>query len=256
MRFDLTRPNTGRMIDYWLGGNHNFEIDRQLADQIGQNHAVVRDQVLVARALVKQGVTYFHQRGIKTILDFGAGLPTCGNTHQVAHALDPNMRVLYSDIDPITVAYGQELVQGNANVLYLHCDAVTPMTILETARVREFLANPERVGIIFLALAHTLSDDQLRAAFQTLHTWAMPGSLMMVSQASDLWKTDPELLAIAAMYQRSNMSGFFRSRAELRDLAQPWQVTVEGVTDYEQWGATPPREPSPRPIGYAMMLIK
>ena len=31
---DLSRPSAARVYDYFLGGAHNFEIDRQLAEQI------------------------------------------------------------------------------------------------------------------------------------------------------------------------------------------------------------------------------
>ena len=31
---DASKPSAGRMYDYYLGGNHNFEVDRQAADQV------------------------------------------------------------------------------------------------------------------------------------------------------------------------------------------------------------------------------
>lgn len=33
---DATHPNPGRIYDYLLGGNHNFDVDRQAVDQILQ----------------------------------------------------------------------------------------------------------------------------------------------------------------------------------------------------------------------------
>jgi hypothetical protein len=33
---DDTKPNAGRMYDYYLGANHNFEVDRQAAEQVIQ----------------------------------------------------------------------------------------------------------------------------------------------------------------------------------------------------------------------------
>ena len=33
---DASKPSAGRMYDYYLGGNHNFEVDRQAADQVLQ----------------------------------------------------------------------------------------------------------------------------------------------------------------------------------------------------------------------------
>ncbi len=31
---DTTKPSAGRIYDYILGGNHNFEVDRQTADYL------------------------------------------------------------------------------------------------------------------------------------------------------------------------------------------------------------------------------
>ena len=31
---DASKPSPGRMYDYYLGGNHNFEVDRQAAEQV------------------------------------------------------------------------------------------------------------------------------------------------------------------------------------------------------------------------------
>jgi S-adenosyl methyltransferase len=36
IRADMSRPNAARMYDYHLGGAHNFEPDRVLADQVTQ----------------------------------------------------------------------------------------------------------------------------------------------------------------------------------------------------------------------------
>ena len=32
---DLDRPNAARMYDYYLGGSHNFAVDRELAGRVG-----------------------------------------------------------------------------------------------------------------------------------------------------------------------------------------------------------------------------
>jgi hypothetical protein len=42
MEYDLSLPCSGRMIDYWLGGTHNFEIDRRLADQLERPFPLMR----------------------------------------------------------------------------------------------------------------------------------------------------------------------------------------------------------------------
>jgi hypothetical protein len=37
--------------------------------------------------------------GIRQFLDVGTGIPTAGNTHEVAQAIDPAARVVYVDND-------------------------------------------------------------------------------------------------------------------------------------------------------------
>lgn len=254
MQLDLTRPNTGRMLDYWLDGNHNFETDRLLADQVSKKFPLVKQLTFETRALVGRGVEYFHARGIYSIIDFGSALPTCNNTHQMAALLDPRIKVVYSDIDPVTVAYGQQLVEGNPSAIYLQCDATAPNSLLDSPLVREFLNAERRVGFLFLNLAHSMNDDKVRAAWQALYAWAAPGSLLFTNNVSENWKTDPDLIEVAGIYGSANLPGFFRNPAELRNLAQPWQVTPEGILRHTLW--LDPHAPVSRLYMYAMMLSK
>lgn len=256
MQYDLTRPNAGRIIDYWLGGKHNFEIDRQMAEQVMQKFPQVVEVARVHRSMVKRGIQYFYARGIRAILDFGSALPTCENTHQVAHTIDPTIRVVYSDIDPITVAYGQELLQGNPNAIYLQCDAATPELVLNSPEARNLLGNEQRVGIVFLAVAHVIPDGRLRAAWQTLYEWVAPDSYMLVSNASERWKTDPDLIPITRLYDRADLPGQYRTPAELAALVPPWQLMTEGVVDFMYWSTTPPPAPPQRALAYGMMVYK
>ncbi len=254
MQLDLTRPNTGRMLDYWLDGNHNFETDRLLADQVSKKFPLVKQLTFETRALVGRGVEYFHARGIYSIIDFGSALPTCNNTHQMAALLDPRIKVVYSDIDPVTVAYGQQLVEGNPSAIYLQCDATAPNSLLDSPLVREFLNAERHVGFLFLNLAHSMNDDKVRTAWQALYDWAAPGSLLFTNNVSENWKTDPDLIEVAEIYGSANLPGFFRNPAELRNLAQPWQVTPEGILRHTLW--IDPHAPASRLLMYAMMLSK
>lgn len=254
MQYDLTRPNSGRMIDYWLGGTHNFEVDRQLAGQLEKQFPLMRQFCKDDRALTGRVVEYFHAKGLRAILDFGSSLPTCGNTPLVARALDPNFKIVCSDIDPITVAYGKELLGDTPNALYLPCNAAEPRTVLDAPEVRALIGETRRVGIVFNALAHLMEDAQVRAAWQTLYDWAAPGSLMSVSAPNTNWLTFPDTARIIEMYKRSNQIPFLRTRDEYAAMVSPWRVTVEGIVDNQAWGL-PPQKTFPV-LFYSMMLFK
>lgn len=255
MQLDLTRPNTGRMLDYWLGGNHNFEIDRQLAEQVAKSFPIVKGEAEEARMLVTLCVNDYHARGIHAFVDFGSGLPTCDNTHIVAQKLDPGARVVYSDIDPLTVAYGQELLRGTPNAIYLQADAAKPQTVLDSPMTRELLGEERRVGFVFLSLAHLMSDEQLRSAWRTLYDWAAPGSCLTISNASELWSTDPDLMTVTESYRRANIASFFRTPAQITQLLQPWKLTDAGIIPSTVWNM-PRKEPQTRVLAYLATLYK
>ena len=53
------------------------------------------------RAFLGRAVRYLAaDAGIRQFLDIGAGIPTAGNTHEVAQAIAPESRVVYVDHDP------------------------------------------------------------------------------------------------------------------------------------------------------------
>src|SRR5579859_2099327 len=108
----LDRPNVARMYDYFLGGAHNFAVDREAAEKL---FAIFPDLPLVAqanRAVLRRSVEFLIGQGIKQFIDIGSGIPTAGNVHEVAHRANPDARVVYVDIEPVAVAHSQAILQG------------------------------------------------------------------------------------------------------------------------------------------------
>lgn len=256
MQYDLTKANPGRMFDYWLGGTHNFEIDRQFADHVAKQFPVVREQIKIERGRLKSVVQFFYEHGIRAIVDLGSSLPTCGNTHEVAHAIDPQIQVVYSDIDPITTAYGQELLLGKSNVIYMQADASTPLDLLDAPETRAFLGDNHYIGIIASQLGHMLTDAQWRNAFQTLYDWAARGSYCAVTLPSKEWVIEPSLNQMVETYKRANIQSYYRSREEIKPLVAPWKLTAAGITDAARYDLPGPGPTKTIVISYAMMLHK
>lgn len=255
MQYDLTRPNSGRMIDYWLGGIHHFEIDRQLAHQ-AEKVTVTREAARTGRALSRRSVQYFYAHGIRVVFDFGAALPTCENTHLVAHEIDPAIKVVYSDLDPITVAYAQEILGATPNVIYLEANATNPHSVFDAPATLKLIGGERQVGLVFHSLAHLLKDEQLRSTTRALYEWAAPGSYLSLSALGGPgWSTNENLITAGAVYARAGIQGYFRSADETRALISPWQVTAEGIADNFDWGLVTPSK-LPYVFGYSMMLRK
>ena len=95
-----------------VGGKDNFEADREAARQLMEVAPVIRIAAPASRALLGRAVRYLAaEAGIRQFLDIGTGLPTAGNTHEIAQAAAPECRVVYVDNDPMsTLAYSVTLV--------------------------------------------------------------------------------------------------------------------------------------------------
>jgi hypothetical protein len=50
------------------------------------------------------------EAGISQFLDIGVGLPTHGAVHEVAREVNPWVRVVYVDYDPVVVSHGEALL--------------------------------------------------------------------------------------------------------------------------------------------------
>jgi trans-aconitate methyltransferase len=73
----------------------------------------VRLAVQWNRAFLRRVVRYLiREAGIRQIIDIGAGLPTAGNTHEVALEACPQARVVYVDHDPIVLAHARSMLHG------------------------------------------------------------------------------------------------------------------------------------------------
>ncbi|MFQ6058867.1 MAG: SAM-dependent methyltransferase [Anaerolineae bacterium] len=259
MEIDLTKPNPARIVDYYLGGHHNFEIDRLLADRAAEMYpGDVIEETRKVRLCLQRAVTYMaKEKGLTHFLDFGSGLPTCGNTHEVVLAINPQARVIYSDIDHLTVAYGKEIIAQEPHVRYVWCDAADPSTLLDSPEAKELLGDERRVGIIFMALAHFLTDETLASGARRLYEWAAPGSHLFLTVESETWQTDPYLQEVSKLVHRAGIPLYQRAKQELLALLSPWRLTEHGVARNLQWGLSEEeKDPEERLTTYSMVLYK
>ena len=97
-------PSAARVYDYLLGGKDNYPADRAVAESMIAQLPNLQLAVQWNRAFLRRVVRYLiNEAGIRQIVDVGAGLPTVGNTHEIARAADADARVVYVDHDPDTV---------------------------------------------------------------------------------------------------------------------------------------------------------
>ena len=114
MTFDTSVASQARMYDYLLGGKDNYAADREAVEQALKVWPDMPFTARANRAFLGRAVGYFaREAGVRQFLDIGTGIPTAGNTHQVAQAIAPGSRVVYVDYDPAVLAHARALLTSN-----------------------------------------------------------------------------------------------------------------------------------------------
>jgi len=157
-------PNTARIWNYQLGGKDNFAVDRQASEAAnamvkGLGVPAGADSAIESRHLLQRMVDYMLGQGVRQFLDLGSGLPNMANTHEIAHRVAPEARVVYVDIDPLVSTHAAALMAG-PDVVTLRADLREPEQVLGDPRVRDTLDLGQPVGIMFMCVLHCLWDKE------------------------------------------------------------------------------------------------
>ena len=183
---DTGRPSIARIYDFYLGGNHNLPIDREAARQVVETMPELPEIMRVNRAFMRRGVRHLVDAGIRNFLDLGSGIPTVGNVHEIAQAVDPTSRVVYVDNDPVAVAHSREILNGNDRAMAIRADLREPAAVLDDPEVNRLLllGLGEPMAVLMSAGLHFVPDDEEAAALVATYRDAMPsGSYLVVSHA-------------------------------------------------------------------------
>jgi hypothetical protein len=227
---DATRPNAGRIYDYMLGGHHNFEVDRQAADQIIQFLPTLPKTMRLQRwALQDLASELTGPRGFDVIVDFASGMPTNDHMHTV---VPEGTTVIYSDRDPVVVEYAHEILAGVPNVYFFLADASRPEELLNRPEVQEILGGRRDLALVHWGIPMFLDDDQLSYAASALHDWAGPNSCWAFNAQGADAQPDP---AVLQMYAQMGAAIKIRSLEQYQQLVTPWQAANSGWVSLMDW---------------------
>jgi SAM-dependent methyltransferase len=190
VRIDTDAPNVARVWNYLVGGRDNFEADRRAARLLISVAPAMAEFGPASRAFLRRAVTYLAaEAGIRQFLDVGTGLPTAGNTHEVAQAIAPASRVVYVDNDPVVLSHARAVLRSaEGGVSFLDADARDPASVIKGAGQTLDLTQP--VGIVMIDILNFLEDAE--GVLAGLVEAVAPGSYLVIMQP-----TPDELLAVA-----------------------------------------------------------
>ncbi|HSV64631.1 MAG TPA: SAM-dependent methyltransferase [Mycobacteriales bacterium] len=233
---DISKASIARVYDYVLDGKDHFAVDRAAAEAflrvVPQARRIAHDN----RSALRRGVRYLvREAGIRQIIDIGSGLPTAGNVHEIAHEMDPTVRVIYVDKDPIVLAHGRALLADNATTTVITADLLEPDSIFDHPTVRNYIDDQEPFAVLACGILHHLNDDQDPAGITARIRERLPsGGYLHITNFLD--DGDPRAPGIEKAFLEGGLgTGRFRTFAELRQYLDGLELVPPGLIRANDW---------------------
>ncbi|MGP3923180.1 MULTISPECIES: SAM-dependent methyltransferase [unclassified Streptomyces] len=246
---DLSVPSVSRIYDYYLGGSHNFEVDREAARKAIEIMPGLPKIMQANRAFMRRAVRYAVDHGITQFLDIGSGIPTFGNVHEVAQSASPGARVVYVDNDPVAVAHSRAVLEGNDNAGIAAADLRNPKEILDSPEVARLLDLDRPVALLLVAVLHfVVEEEDPWGAVAGLRDGLAPGSLLVLTHASTEGgpMSTEQGDRVEGVYRRASSPLIMRPRAQVDRFFDGFEYVEPGLVSMPHWRPdTPPEQEDP-----------
>lgn len=245
---DASRPSPARMYDYMLGGTHNFQIDRDATHEFQEQFPDLEDAAWANRGFHGRAARWMTMTpGIDQFVDIGSGLPTQSNTHQVLHAVNPVVRVVYVDNDPMVLATAQELLTGDGTTAVIHADLRDPDALLSHPDLRGLIDFARPVGLLMTAVMQFVNDADDPWGLVARYVGALAaGSHLALSHITGD-KIPPRSIATGVrVYTRATESAYPRTRTEIErffdglEIVPPYPGASPDICHAGVWGSEDP----------------
>jgi O-methyltransferase involved in polyketide biosynthesis len=238
---DTTVSHSARIWNYWLGGTDNYPADRQAGDKVAAMLPSIVAQARADRAFLGRAVRYLTgEAGIRQFLDIGTGLPTAGNTHEVAQQVAPDSRIVYADNDPLVLAHARALLtstpQGACD--YIDGDLRDPDRIL--ARAARTLDFAKPVALLLLGVLHHISDTgQAYRIVRRLMAALAPGSFLVINHSTSAVSGAAMEEAVRHWNQVGTPPMTLRSLHQVAHFFDGLDLVAPGVVSCSRWRPDP-----------------
>jgi SAM-dependent methyltransferase len=219
----LSKPALARVYNGAAGGTSTAAVDRSLLERVFALMPGYKYFAMANQRFAAQAVAEFVDAGLTQILDLGCGMLTPQSSHQVAHAKNADVRIVYVDSDPVTVEHVRNGTAGDDRIGVVQADVRHVDQVLDAAAAVLDLDRP--VGVLAAAVLHCLPDDDEihpSAAVRRYHERLAPGSMFAASHATGD-TLEPEVVAEAiALFRHAGIVVLSRSADEFNALLEPW----------------------------------
>jgi O-methyltransferase involved in polyketide biosynthesis len=240
---DTSLPSHARIWNHWLGGMHNFAVDRATGNRLAADNPGLVERVRTTRHFLTRAVRHLAlEEGVRQFLDIGSGLPTAGNTHQIARQAASETHVVYADNDPRTVSYARTILASTAqstaqeSVSYLQADLREPDALLTAAAKTLDLSRPVAL-VLSGILGHVPAYEQACDIVKRLMAVLPSGSFLLSHDVSD---TASDWRAIQARHNSTaDLAYRLRTPRQITGYFQGLHLVDPGVVPLTSWRPDP-----------------
>jgi hypothetical protein len=233
---NLDQPSSARVWDYFLGGSHNFEVDRRVAEQAISFKPDMPDLARQVRMFLHRAVRTAAAAGIDQYIDIGAGVPTMGPVHETARETVPDARVVYADHDSVAVAHGRAMLADDPNAVFIQADARSPQAILDHPEVQAMIDFDRPVGVLLCSVLHFVSDaDDPAGLVATLREAMAPGSYLIVQHASHDGQAGDIIQMLEMWNTNSPEPMYWRTHDRIEAFFDGFTLLDPGVVQVQKW---------------------
>lgn len=241
--FDPHTPSSARIYDYLLGGKDSFPVDRSVANEL---IAIFPDLVELAaenRRFLARASAWIARQGVRQFLDLGSGMPQEPDTHEVVQAVDPAAKVVYADIDRVTISHLRALSEhGHEGVSVIEADVRDVPGVLKAVSGSLDLSQP--ACVVMGCLLHLFPAAEARAVVAGYIAALVPGSYLVLS----LVRGDgPGAVELYRTYSRWAKPAWNHSVADVASFFCSLPLVPPGLVDAREWRPTVLRSAPPQP---------
>jgi hypothetical protein len=251
VEIDHSVAHASRVYDYLVGGEDNFEADREaslgMASVLPGGLAGIQSNCRTNRIFLGQAVRYLAtEHGIRQFLDIGPGIPTVHQTHEVAQEVAPESRIVYVDKDPIVLAHAHQLLKSRpeGRTAFIEEDLRNPAQVLEHAA--DVLDFDQPVALVLVAIYHMIPDEFDPFSVNTALLGGLaPGSWIVLSHMTSDFMGPAWDEAVDRLSEATRESFVNRSRAQFSRFVEGLELVPPGVAPIDEWLRDGPMPPPP-----------
>ncbi|RJQ73671.1 hypothetical protein D5S17_23870 [Pseudonocardiaceae bacterium YIM PH 21723] len=233
---DITRPSQARVIDYLLGGAHNFSADRAFTQELLQILPQMRLVIHNSRTFQRRAVEYLLDRGIRQFVVVAGGIPSQATVWEWVHRIDRLAKVAYVESDEVSVAHSELALESVRNASAVHANVRDADSVLIGLLADGLINLSEPMAVIMPNLLHYLDDkaDPGRL-IATYADQLVGGSYVSAIHGTVDLLDETSAVRFLNLYRRIGAPVHSRSKAEVEELMSSLDLVTPGVVLLPEW---------------------